>query len=271
MPFLAVPALPRPRDDPGRDGPRRRALRATTSTRSTRAFGAGGDLLVLCNPYNPLGRVMEPAELRRHRRRRRPPRRAGASPTRSTPRSSTPATATCRTRRCPRHRRPHRDGDVGVEGVEPARPQVRPADRRQRRRPRPPRAARAVRHQRRVDARRASPPRRPSPHGRPWLDDVARLPRRQPPPARPTCSPSTCPRSATRRPRARTWRGSTAVRSDLPADPADFFTGGGRRGARRRGALRDARPRVRPAQHRPPAGPSCEQIVERMAAAVRAA
>lgn len=27
------------------------------------AYRAGGDLLVLCNPYNPLGRVMEPAEM----------------------------------------------------------------------------------------------------------------------------------------------------------------------------------------------------------------
>ena len=31
--------------------------------RSTLAFRAGGHLLVLCNPYNPLGRVMEAAEL----------------------------------------------------------------------------------------------------------------------------------------------------------------------------------------------------------------
>lgn len=28
-----------------------------------RAYAAGGDLLVLCNPYNPLGRVMEPDEM----------------------------------------------------------------------------------------------------------------------------------------------------------------------------------------------------------------
>jgi cystathionine beta-lyase len=62
MPFLDVPAIHRRETlfvemvrDGGRYGYDLDAL--------DRAFLAGGHLLILCNPYNPLGRVMEPAEL----------------------------------------------------------------------------------------------------------------------------------------------------------------------------------------------------------------
>ena len=42
----------------------------------------------------------------------------------------------------------------------------------------------------------------PSSAATPWLDEVIAVPRLQPPPARASCSPSSCPRSATSRPQA---------------------------------------------------------------------
>jgi cystathionine beta-lyase len=62
MPFLDVPALHGRETlfvDMVRDGERY----VYDLEALDRAFAAGGHLLVLCNPYNPLGRVMEAAEL----------------------------------------------------------------------------------------------------------------------------------------------------------------------------------------------------------------
>ena len=53
MPFLVVPRATGPRGHPGADGPDDGRAVATTSTRIDAAFGAGGGLLVLCNPHNP--------------------------------------------------------------------------------------------------------------------------------------------------------------------------------------------------------------------------
>ena len=65
------------------------------------AFRAGGQLVIFCNPYNPLGRVFAAEEMAqltgvvdRHG--------GASSPTRSTPRSSTRGCGTSRTRRPPR-------------------------------------------------------------------------------------------------------------------------------------------------------------------------
>ena len=98
------------------------------------AFRAGGHLLILCNPCNPVGRVYTQAELsgvsevvERHGGR--------CSPTRSTHRSPTRATSTCRMPPRRGHGRAHPHRDLGVQGLEPARPQVRPADPQQRRGP----------------------------------------------------------------------------------------------------------------------------------------
>ena len=63
MPFLTVPGtlgrdvlqVPMTPGDGGRPGYDLEALDA--------AFRAGGNLLLLCNPHNPIGRVLEPAEL----------------------------------------------------------------------------------------------------------------------------------------------------------------------------------------------------------------
>ena len=66
------------------------------------AFAAGGDLLILCNPHNPVGRVLTPGRDAGDRRGRGAARRRGCSPTRSTRRWCSPATGTCRTRRCRR-------------------------------------------------------------------------------------------------------------------------------------------------------------------------
>ena len=62
MPFLEVPALHGRETlfvEMVRDGDRY----VYDLDALDRAFAAGGHLLILCNPYNPLGRVMEPAEL----------------------------------------------------------------------------------------------------------------------------------------------------------------------------------------------------------------
>ena len=88
-------------------------------------------VLVLCNPHNPTGTVASRAELEaisevvaRHD--------VACSPTRCTRRSRTPVVVTCRTRLSRRRRRPHRHGDLRVEGVERSRPQVRAAHHEQR-------------------------------------------------------------------------------------------------------------------------------------------
>ena len=103
MPFLCVPAAARPGDDRGADGPpngRRYDLDALAA-----AFEAGGDLLILCNPHNPLGpgahrarSMLAIADVVRPARRagvlRRDPRAAGVPGARHVPYASlSPVTA----------------------------------------------------------------------------------------------------------------------------------------------------------------------------------
>jgi cystathionine beta-lyase len=92
------------------------------------ALAAGARTVLLSTPHNPLGRVFDAEELaalrdgphpRRPGDQRRDPCAAGAGRRPAHP-----------VRRDRRHRRPRRHGVRRVEGVEPARAQVRPADRR---------------------------------------------------------------------------------------------------------------------------------------------
>ena len=271
MPFLDVPAPPRAARRSRSRWSATATGTCTTSTRSTRAFAAGGDLLVLCNPHNPLGRVLERDELDGHRRGRRPPRRARVL--RRDPRPARLPRPRARPVRVAvgDDRRPHRHRDVGVEGVEPGRPEVRPADRHattptaQRWRRSAPYA-----DQRRVDARRGRQHRRV--HATAGRGSTTSSPTSTATAGcSPSSSPSTCPTSATRRPRARTWRGSTAARLGLPDDAGRLLPRGRptSRSSTARGAARRAAASCGSTSRR--AAPILEQMVDQMAAAVGAA
>ena len=97
--------------------------------------------VVLCNPHNPLGRVTDARRAGRRCEVVDPSRRAGVHRRDPRPARLRPATARPVRLDVGRRRRPHRHGDVGVEGLEPAGPEVRPADPQQRHRRRRRRAS----------------------------------------------------------------------------------------------------------------------------------
>ena len=204
--------------------------------------------MVLCNPYNPLGRVMEPASSTPS-----PPSSTATagrcSPTRSTPRSSTPATATSRTR-------------LALDVTAAATPSRRSRRRRRGTCPGLKCAQLIVNDVDRAHLESLGPYAINSAstfgvlastaaftHGRSWLADIvayldgnrrllADLLAEQLPDVGYTPPGGHVPDVA-RLPSARPARGPCRV---LPAAR--------RRGRRRRGALRDPRPRVRAPQHR---------------------
>ena len=207
------------------------------------ALGAGARAVLLCNPHNPTGRVFTADELGalaaivdRHGAR-------VVADEVHAPLVYAGARATSRTRRC-RTRPPRtRHGDVGVEGVQPRRPEVR-AGRRDESCRRGAVAASCASSRSR--ARRRSGSRRPTRRTGPAATGCATSSRTST--ATADCSPSSwppsCPASPVRLPEATflAWLDCSALGLD---DPARFFLD------HARVALSDG----------PPFGPGCEQHV----------
>ena len=262
------PGPPRSGDDPDRDGPRRRALRVRPRRPRPRVRRRRSTCSCCATRTTRSAGSWSADELVGDRRGRRPPRRTGVR--RRDPRSARVRRSRARAVRLDLDvtAGAHRHRHVGLEGVEPPRPEVRPADP-DATTPTGPRldGARARRHPRRVDARRHRQHRRLR-RRRPVARRRPRLPRRQPPPARRAA------RRAPARGRLHAARGHVPGLARLPrAGPAgraaEFFLERGRRRARRRGPVRPGRCRVRAPElrHDPPI---LTQMVVRMAAAVRA-
>ena len=116
-----------------------------------------------------------------------------------------------------------RHGDVDVQGLEPARPQGGAADPVERRGRRALGAGRLPVRARRRPRSGVLAATAAYDEGGPMAGRRPDLPRRQPAAARPTCSPSACRRSGTRRRRAPTWPGWTAGGSAWTGRPGAFF------------------------------------------------
>ena len=219
---------------------------SSTSTGIERAFAGGARALLLCNPHNPTGRVLARERAGGRGRARRAPRCARRR--RRDPRAADPAgRAPHAVRRARRSRSVVLD--VGVEGVQPRRAEVRDRDRGLRR-DRGQLAARLPDELRyRAGMLGVIGSQAAFEHGDAWLDDLSRGSTRTGA-CWPRCSRSGCPRSATAPPEASflAWLDCRAL--GLGDDPAAAFLERGRVALVPGPRLRRAGPRVRPPEPR---------------------